>query len=74
MVDVGRELLEARGDERQAGDHAGFARHHDGARLGVFRNGRDRCDIAGPAEVLGESARDDGIDFERRQEGVGAEQ
>ena len=37
-------------------------------------HGRGRGDVAGAAEILGERARHRGIDLERREEGVGAEQ
>ena len=45
------------------------------ARAGVSsRDGCDRGDVAGAAEILGERARDRGIDLERRQEGIRAEE
>jgi hypothetical protein len=72
--DPGRELLKRRGDQRQAGDHAGGARDHDRVRRRVLRNGRDRGDVAGTAEILGQCARDHRVDLQRREEGVGAEQ
>ena len=56
------------------GDHASLARDHDRARRRVLRNGRDRGDVAGTAEILGQCARDHRVDLQRREEGVGAEQ
>ena len=70
----GSSLSSAASTSGRPDDRAGLARDHDGARARAFRNGRDRGDVAGAAEVLGERARDCGVDLERRQEGVGAEQ
>ena len=50
-------LRKRRSRERQAGDHAGLARHHDGAGRRVLRDRRDRGDVAGAAEILVERAR-----------------
>ena len=72
--DLGRELAEGGGDQRQARDHARFARDHDRMRGGIFRNGRDRGHVARATEIFGQRARDDIVDLERRQEGIGAEQ
>ena len=72
-VDVGREPPERGRDQRQAGDRAGLARDHDGARRRAGGNGRDRGHVAGAAEVFGERALDRGVDLERRQEAFGIE-
>ncbi len=73
-VDVGRELLQRRQRQRQAGDHAGLAGDQDGLRLGRLRDRRKRGDVAGAAEILVERAMHGLVDRKRRQEGVGIEQ
>ena len=74
IADRGIELAQRRLDQRQSGDRAGLARHDDGARARAFRHRRGRGDVAGAAEILGERAHHRGVDFERREERVGAEQ
>ena len=72
-LDLACKLGKSRGHERQPRDHARLARDHDCARRRVLRDGGDRGDVAGAAKILGERARDRGIDLERRQEGIRAE-
>ena len=73
-LDVGREFLECRDRERQARDHAGLARDHDRAGRRVFRDRRNRGDVAGAAEILVERAVDGLVDRKRRQERFGMQQ
>ena len=58
--------------ERQAGDRAGLAGHHDGASAQIRRHGGGRRHVAGAAEILGELTQHRLIDGERRQEGTWA--
>ena len=67
-----REPPERGGDERQSGDHAGFAHHDLGAAVEIFRNRRDRGDVAGATKIFFERARDRRLDFKRREESIGA--
>ena len=73
-LDVGRKLAEAGGGERQAGDGAGLPRDHHGAARRAGRDRRDRGDVAGAAEILGERARHRVLDLERRDEARRIEQ
>ena len=70
-LDLRRQPAERRLDQRQAGDHAGLARDHDGAAARILRHRRGRGDIAGAAQILFERARHRRFDFERREKGVG---
>ena len=52
------EPAEDRGRDRQPGDHAGLARRHHGTAARALRNGRNRGEVAGPAEIFGKRAHD----------------
>ena len=69
--DLRGKLAERGGNERQAGDHAGLARDHGGARLRVLGDRRHRGHVAGTPEILSERADDHRIDLERREERMG---
>jgi hypothetical protein len=71
--DLRIELGECRLDQRQPGHRSGLARHGHGARARSFRHRRNRGDIAGAAEILGQRARHRGIDFERREKRIRVE-
>ena len=73
-VDIRRQLLKRRNRQRQSGDHAGLPRDQDGVGLGCFRNGGDRGDVAGAAEILIERALHRLVDGERRQKRVRMQQ
>ena len=70
--DLWCEPLERRGDQRQSGDHTGFTHHDLGAAIEIRRDGRDRGDVAGAAEIFFEGAGDRRFDFKRREESIGA--
>ncbi len=71
--DVGRQPAECRDDQRQAGDHAGFARVEHGAAVGILRHRCGRGDVAGAAEIFLERAVHRRFDLERGQKRVGAQ-
>ena len=73
-LDIRSKPAEAGGRKRQPGDGAGLPRHHHGPARRAGRNGRNRGDVAGAAEVLGERSRHRVLDLQRRDEAAGVEQ
>ena len=71
--DIGRQAAESRLDERQAGDHAGFAHDDESAAIRVLRHGSGGGDVAGAPEIFLKRARDRRLDFERGQKSIGAQ-
>ena len=69
MLDIRRQFLKRRDRQRQAGDHARLPRDHDGVGLGRFRDGGNRGDVAGAAEIFIQRALHGLVDGERRQKG-----
>jgi hypothetical protein len=73
-VDIRRQSLKRRDRQRQSGDHACLPRDHDGMGLGRFRDGGDRGDVAGAAEVFVQRALHGLVNDERRQKRFGIQQ
>ena len=66
-ADIRRQFLKRRDRQWQSGDHARLPRHQDGVGRSCLRDGGDRGDVAGAAEILVQRALHGLVDDERRQ-------
>ena len=70
----GESLRKQAATSGRPGNGAGLARHQHGAARRAGRDGGDRGDVAGAAEILGERPRHRVLDLQRRDEAAGVEQ